>query len=237
MEKVKLTLVAALACSACGVEGLRSEDIFGLEPDPKVWLYGAVTNGSTGAPLRDVAIQVEGYSTLSDARGAYRLDGLDPAQVEGTASIHGFLPYQLVASLRPGANTHNIVLQPRECGRFTCAANQFCLADACVQAAKLSGGVVDACNGGAISARVTIDGKSTCSSALSGKTYFELDRLTPGGPHTLSVGKTGYQAFSTQLTLTPGLNAVDAVQLTPLGGCAAGSPQDVPCTCTQPTCQ
>lgn len=234
---MKLVLIA-FACSACGdVEGLKSEDIFGLEPNPKVWLYGSVTNGSTGAPLRDVAIQVEGYSTVSDARGAFRIDGLQAGNVQGTASIHGFQSYTLAATLRPGANAHNIVLQPRECGRFTCGAEQFCVADACVEAARLSGSVVDACSGAAISARVTIDGKSTCSSANSGKTYFELRGLTPGGPHTLSIGKTGYQAFSTQITLNAGLNAVDMIMLTPIGGCAAGSPQDVPCTCTQPTCQ
>lgn len=237
METMKLAVAALLACTACGVEGLEGEDIFGLEPNPRIWLYGSVTNAATGAPLRDVAIQVEGYSTISDARGAFRFDGLAPGDVQGTASIHGFEPYMLATTLRPGPNAHNVVLRPHGCGRFSCGSDQFCVDEECVEGARLSGSVVDACTGAAISARVTIDGQSTCSSANSGKTYFELRGLTPGGPHTLSIGKTGYQAFSTQMNLSTGLNAIDMVMLTPIGGCTAGTPEDVPCTCTQPTCQ
>jgi hypothetical protein len=238
MEKVSALLLLALC--ACGdVEGLKSEDIFGLSPNPKVWLYGQVTNARTGAPLGDVAIAVGGQSTSSDHNGAFRLDGLEAAEISGSASAHGFKPYQLVLALRPGANARNIVLEPQECGRSACTPEEFCDAatDTCVMGATLTGGVADACTHQAIDARITIDSKSTCSSALSGKTYFELHGLRPGGPQTLSVGKVNYEPLNRQLTLVSGFNAVDMIPLMPLGGCGAAPPENVPCSCTQAWCQ
>ena len=239
MEKVMLTC-AALFLAACGnVEGLRSEDIYGLSPDPKVWLYGQVTNARSGAPLPGASIQVQGYSTAADRNGAYRFDGLDVVDTTGSASMHGFQPYPLTLNLRPGANARDIALEPFECGRFSCAEGEFCdeQAGECVRAATLSGSAVSACDGAGLDVRVTIDGKSTCGSSGSGKAYFSLRNLTPGGPHTLSIGKAGYQAFSTQITLQPGFNALDPVQLTPVGGCAMGNPPWVACSCTQTNCQ
>lgn len=239
MEKVMLTF-AALGLCACGnVEGLRSEDIYGLSADPKVWLNGQVTSARSGAPLPGVSIQVQGYSTASDRNGAYRLDGLDVVDTTGSASLHGYQPYALSLSLRPGANTRDIALEPRECGRWSCGADEFCdeANGMCVMGATLSGSAVSACDGAGLDVRVTIDGKSTCGSSGSGKAYFSLRNLTPGGPHTLSIGKAGYQAFSTQVTLQPGFNALDPVQLTPVGGCAMGNPTWVACSCTQSNCQ
>ncbi|MBK7864990.1 MAG: carboxypeptidase regulatory-like domain-containing protein [Archangiaceae bacterium] len=233
-----VALVVAL-CGCGNVPGLTSEDFYGLSPNPRVWLHGQVTHAGTGAPLPDVAIELSGYSTRSDRNGAYRLDGLTATEVSGSASAHGFLPQPLSMTLRPGANTRDIALQPQACGRYTCTADQFCDGNRgeCVKGATLTGSVVDACTGAGLDARVTVDMKSLCSSAASGKSYFELKNITPGGPQVLAVGKTGYQAFSKALTLQPGFNVVDAVALTPLGGCAAGTPTNVACTCTESYCQ
>jgi hypothetical protein len=233
MEKVICALAVLLG--ACGIEPLTSEDIFGLSPDPKVWLTGLVTNARTGAPLADVSIQVDGLATRSDRYGAFRLDGLDVVETTGTASVHGFHSYQLALNLRPGANARDIALEPRECGRFTCNAGEFCdpSRQQCVQGGVLTGAVVSICDGAALDARVTIGGFSTCSTALSGKAHFELRNLPPGGPQTLSVGKVGYQAFSTQLHIVNGFNAADMVRLEPIGGCMASRPTNVPCSCTE----
>jgi len=235
MEKVTPWLVLC----ACGVGGLTSEDIYGLDPHPRVWLAGLVTNGRTGAPLAHATVQIEGVSTLSDPTGAYRLENLpvSPSAV-GSASATGFEVSALSLTLRAGANARDIALQPLDCGSLQCGMDQICdeVHGQCIRAATLTGSVVSACTQLAIGARVTIDGKATCSSAISGKAYFELRGLSPGGPQTLAVGKTGYQAFSTVLTLQPGFNAQDDIALTPAGGCGAVV-QDEPCTCTQPNCQ
>jgi hypothetical protein len=236
----KVSALVALSLCGCGdVQGLRSEDIYGLSPNPKVWLYGEVTNAQNGAPLSGVSIQVGGRSTNTDPNGAYRLEGLDAAETAGAASAPGFKPYPLVLSLRPGANSRDIVLEPQECGSSACGADQFCDATRgqCVMAASLSGGVIDACTQLAIDARVTIDSKSTCSMAFSQKAYFQLTGLRPGGPQTLAVGKVNYEPWSRQVTLVSGFNAVNMIALTPLGGCGAGTPENVACTCTQSWCQ
>lgn len=237
MEKVTCSL-AVLLCACGNIDGLKSEDIFGLSPNPKVWLYGLVTNARSGAPLSDVSIQVEGRSTSSDRNGAFRIEGLDVVEASGTASAHGFQPYSLALNLRPGANARDIALEPQECGRYSCAGDEFCdeANGQCVQGAILSGSVVNACNGAGLDARVTIDGKSTCSSASSGKAYFQLKNLTPGGPQILSIGKINFAPVSMQITLVPGFNAIDPVALTPIGGCAS-TPSYEACMCTQTNCQ
>jgi hypothetical protein len=238
MEKmIPLLAVAAAACG--GVEGLTSEDLFGLSPQPKVWLAGLITNARTGAPLSGVSVQVGGRSTVSDLAGAYRLDGLDAVDTVGSASVHGFQVFTLSLTLRAGSNARDIALEPQECGRYSCAGGEFCDAEngQCVAAATLTGGVVSACDGAGLDARVSIDGWSTCSSGLSGKAYFQLENLTPGGPHTLSVGKVGWQAWLTEVTLAPGYNTLPVIALTPLGGCEAGAPAYMVCSCTDSACQ
>lgn len=235
MEKMTAALLVLCACG--NVDGLTSEDLYGLNPNPRVWLSGLVTNARTGAPLSGVSVQVDGNSTTSNGAGAYRLEGLSTSQGTGSASVHGYQVYTLSLQLRAGANARDIALEPQECGRFTCDSGEFCRNDACVPAASLSGGVTSACDGSALDARVTIDGKSTCSSASSGKTFFELEGLTPGGPQTLSAGKTGWQALTVTVTLQPGFNVAPRLELIPIGGCSAAPPADVRCTCTQANCQ
>jgi hypothetical protein len=236
MEKVTAVL---LLCACGGVQGLTTEDVYGLSPNPMVWISGLVTNARSGEIIAGATVQIEGVSTLSDTTGAYRLDNLPvTTNALGSASADGFEPYALALNLRAGANLRDLALHPLACGPYRCSSDQLC-DDAngqCVAAATLSGTVVSACDGTAIAARVTIDGKSTCSSASSGKAYFQLTGLTPGGPQTLSAGKTGYQAFSTTLTLQAGFNAAGPIALTPVGGCG-GAVQDEPCTCTQSYCQ
>jgi hypothetical protein len=236
MEKVTAAL---LLCACGGVQGLTSEDVYGLSPHPRVWLSGIVANARSGAIIAGATVEVEGVSTLSDATGAYRLDNLPVStNALGSATADGFEPYGVSLDLRAGANLRDLGLQPLGCGPYRCASDQICddTSGQCMAAAILSGTVVSACDHTALAARVTIDGKSTCSTATSGKTYFQLTGLTPGGPQTLSAGKTGYQAFSTTLTLQAGFNAADPIELTPVGGCG-GTVQDEPCTCTQSYCQ
>jgi hypothetical protein len=236
MEKV---IAAALLCCACGVPGLTSEDVYGLGPDPKVWLAGLVTSARSGAVIAGATVQIEGISTVADPTGAYRIDNLPvSSDATGSASADGFQVYPLALELHAGANARDIALQPLACGPYRCSSDQLCddASGQCIAAATLTGTVISACDQTALGARVTIDGWSTCSSAASGKAYFQLQGLHPGGPQTLSVGKTGYQSFSTTLTLQAGFNSAGPIQLTPVGGCGTAV-QDTPCSCTQSTCQ
>lgn len=236
MEKV-IAIAALSSLCACGNIGrLTSEDIYGLSSSPRVWVYGQVTNSITGAPLSGVAVQIEGESTSTDRNGAYSLEGLDAADVLGSASVHGFRPHTMMLTLKAGANANDITLVPQECGRSDCGSDQFCFGGACVTGATLTGAVVNGCDGTALDARVTIDGKSSCSTIAAGKAYFQLTGLTPGGPHVLAIGRKGWLPSTSQVTLQPGFNVFDTVSLFPPGGCST-LPADVPCTCTDATCQ
>lgn len=140
-------------------------------------------------------------------------------------------------NLEPLSSTDLDSLRPppaASCG--TCASDQVCDPERrqCVPAATLTGGVVSACTGLALSARVTIDGKSTCST--TGKAYFRLQGLRPGGPQRLAVGKEGYAPASQDLVLEAGFNALGDVALSPARGCGAAV-ADVPCSCTSASCQ
>ncbi len=81
----------------------------------------------------------------------------------------------------------------------------------------------------------TMPTKSTCSATSKG--YWQLKGLTPGGPHTIAVGRVDYQAFSTQLTLRSGLNAIEKISLMPVNGCSSPPPANTPCICDTPNCQ
>jgi hypothetical protein len=239
MEKVTLTL--ALALCACGgnIQGLTSEDIFGLAPDPKAWLSGLVTNARTGETVFQATVQIEGDGTRSNSDGTYRLDNLPASDdATGSATADGFQLFTLALPLHAGANARDIALQPLMCGPYRCSSDQLCddSNGDCIAAATLSGSVLSICDDAAVSARVTIDGKSTCSTSTSGKAYFQLEGLRPGGPQTFAVGKPGWKAFSTTLTLQAGFNTASTVRLTPIDGCNAPA-QDTACTCTESYCQ
>lgn len=138
-----------------------------------------------------------------------------------------------------GLHRDDIFGLARACGGATCATTQYCdpVRTTCVEGASLTGSVVSACDEEALTARLTIGGKATCTTAFGGKAYVELLGLAPGGPQTLAIGKTGYQAFSMQITLNVGYNVFDTVKLTPLSGCTGGNPADVECTCNEPNCE
>lgn len=217
--------------AACGLSPLTSEEVFRLSPDPQAWVAGTTYDVRSGAPLAGVVLG----SATSDARGVYRLDHVALGQWSAVALKEGFAPRALEGTIHAGGNHLDIALSPLGCGG--CGENQVCdtVTQQCVATATLSSDVVSACTGAPISARVTINGRSLCSATRKG--YFELRDLTPGGPQTIAVGKGGYAAFSTKITLVPGFNSLDPIQLTPLAGCAATAPVDEPCVCNDVGCQ
>lgn len=131
--------------------------------------------------------------------------------------------------------TADDVLPLRSCPA-QCPPAQVCGASgACVEEAILTGSVEDGCTGAALSARVTLAGRSLCSG--DGKLpYFELRGLPPGGPYTLAVGKLGYRSYAVSRSLAPGANTHPVIALIPSGGCAA-PPAPTVCMCTDALCQ
>lgn len=236
---MRVTPTAALwafVLAGCGFPGLSSEDLYGLSPSPRAWLSGIAMDRRSGAPLASVTIQVESSTTTSGGDGAFLLDRLKPGLVEGAGSKEGYYPASFELELRAGANRKDFALEPMSCGATGCAQNEVCHPETarCAVAAILTGGVVDACTGVALSARVTIAGASTCSRAI--KPYFELRRLVAGGPHTLSAGKPGYRGYLTERSLAAGFNTHPLIELEPEGGCSS-APADVPCSCDDSGCQ
>ena len=112
----------------------------------------------------------------------------------------------------------------------TCPDGQVCAEHGqCVEEATLTGAVIDACNGAALAARVTIAGRSVCSGSEK-VPYFSLVGLVPGGPYTLAVGKVGYRSYVVSRELLRGANTHPVVSLTPADGCQA-PPPPAACVC------
>lgn len=228
-------LLPLLLLTGCGLPELSSEEVFGLEDSPRAWIYGIASNAQTGAPLSNVSLQIGNAGSQSDANGAFRLDGLTKGTGELAVSREGFEILGLTLAIRAGGNRLEVRLVPLACG--VCRSDETCdsALGQCVPSARISGDLVDACTGAAVAARVTVGGKATCS--LPGKGYWELGNLRVGGPQTLAAGRDGYQAFSTQVTLKSGFNALDKISLMPIGGCTAPPPMSAACSCTTPNCQ
>lgn len=197
-------------------------------------LAGSVTDAQTGAPLQGVTVNVGVASVVSNERGGFTFEGLSTGDVDGSAVFARYERKTFRLSINPGANRIDLQLTPLPCGG--CPATLWCepVSMTCQQRARVSLNVVDDCTGAALTARVAIQGRATCTK--EGRGFAELIDLTPGGPQTLAVGKTNYQAANLMVTLTPGFNALPSIRLTPVGGCAV-TPVDVPCTCTTPDCQ
>ncbi len=228
-------LFPLLLLTGCGLPGLTSEDVFGLEPVPRAWAYGVVTDARTSGPISGATLQLGDASATSDVNGAFRLDGQLAGTAQLAASRQEFQTLAEAVELKPGANRLDVRLFRISCG--TCGATEVCDAAAgrCVEAASISGDIVNVCTGAVVVARVTVDGKSTC--AIPGKGYWQLTGLRPGGPQALVAGKDGYEPYRADVTLVSGFNTLDKISLNPIGGCSAPPPTDTPCTCVTAGCQ
>lgn len=228
-------LVTALAVlSGCGLPPLTKEDVQALTLQPEVVLSGVVRHAENQGPLQGAVVAVQGSSSASAASGRYQIAGLTSGPASVTATLQGFAVAEAQVVLVPGPNVLDLALAPIQCS--ACTSGQVCdtVAGQCVTAAILTGGVVDDCSSVAIAARVTIDGRSTCSG--NQKAYFRLEALHPGGPQTLGAGAPGYRSFTGTMTLMPGFNTAPDIRLVPLGGCDATTPPPS-CSCTATGCQ
>ncbi len=214
-------LAVCVLLAGCGLPELSSEDVFGLEANPRVWMFGTVSVGQS--PAAGATVKVVEAMTTTDSNGAFRLDGLTLADREVVITRQGFEPVVNEVDLHPGGNRFELKLAGGTCS--VCGAEQVCddATAQCVQAASLTGIITDSCSGAAVIARVTVQGKSTCS-MNTGKGFWSLQGLKPGGPQTLAAGKPGYQPFSTAITLKSGFNTFDPIKLNRVGGCSAPQP-------------
>ena len=73
--------------------------------------------------------------------------------------------------------------------------------------------------------------KNQAQTALSGVSNFLQGR------YDLYAAEGNLTLHSELVTLVSGFNAVDRVQLMPIGGCQATPPASVACTCTTANCQ
>lgn len=67
-------------------QGLAPGTHFDLYLSPESVLLGRVIDAQTGDPVPEARVQVRGHSTLSDADGAFRLDGLGPGRYKPVAA-------------------------------------------------------------------------------------------------------------------------------------------------------
>lgn len=197
-------------------------------------LTGTVSHARTNAPLENALISVGQTTVRSNAAGVFVVDGLMVGAVEGSVVLQGFERKTFQQTLHGGSNRLDVSLTPIPCGG--CATGLVCDvgSNTCLEPARISFNVTDACTGIGLSARVVIQGKATCSTGFRG--FAELRDLLPGGPQVLAAGKDHYQAASVMVTLNPGFNAQMTIMMTPIGGCSV-TPQDVPCVCDTAECQ
>ncbi|MCA2982081.1 MAG: carboxypeptidase regulatory-like domain-containing protein [Myxococcaceae bacterium] len=197
-------------------------------------LTGLVLDADTGAALAGATVAAGGMLATTSASGSYALEGLMAGPLSGRVTKAGYVSLPLERTLRAGDNRFDAALLSLPCGG--CAGGEVCepVQRQCVAAATLTTTVVDDCTGAAVTAKVRVQDRATCSAGPRG--YFELRGLVPGGPQTMAVGKTGYQSVNRQVTLRSGFNAEPVVRLVPVSGCSPPTP-DVACTCAEPECQ
>lgn len=197
-------------------------------------LRGTARNQVTNEPIDGVTVTVGARSTTSDATGSFRLDGLAEGSSSGFAVKPGYERSDFTVALSPGENVKDVALTRIPCGG--CSQGLLCnrASDQCEAPATISLSVVDTCTGIGVAARVVLQGFATCSTSSRG--FAMLNGLTPGGPQTLAVGKPGYRASSSMVTLMSGFNALPEVRLERVMGCAVPV-TDEGCSCTGPECQ
>lgn len=215
-------VVVGVVLAGCGLPELSSEDVFGRDSNPKAWAYGTVKDAANGGPIAGATIQLARGSVVSDDNGAFRFDSVGVGDAEIAVSKAGYETLGQSYRMHAGGNRLDITLAKLNCG---CSGGQVCdlTTRACVEPARISGIVTDACTGAGLVARVTVSGVSGCTD-FGPKSYWELGGLFPGGPQTLAAGRGGYQPFTTQVTLKSGFNTIEPIQLTPIGGCGAVPP-------------
>ena len=98
----------------------------------------------------------------------------------------------------------------------------------------LSGGVLDACTGHAVTARIGIAGRRLCSVVGKGSYFFNN---LPEGTLALIAFKEGYKPFEAPVVITAAGTIKDILLQpdTPLG-CAEPPPPEVACVCNLPGC-
>lgn len=204
--------------AGCGLPELTSEDVFGRDPNPKAWVYGTVTDARTRGPIAAATVQLARTSATTDDNGAFRLEGLTVGDNGLAVSKQGYQALGQAVRIHAGGNRLEAQLVPVSCG--VCGGGEVCdpFAVKCVQPATISGDIVDACNGAALLARITVGGVSACT--LEAKGYWQIEGVMPGGPQTLAAGRPGYQPFTTQVTLKSGFNVLEKISLERVGGCA-----------------
>ncbi|MDE3110243.1 MAG: carboxypeptidase regulatory-like domain-containing protein, partial [Acidobacteriota bacterium] len=158
-------------------------------------LTGTVTN-SAGTGLQNVTVSVGSQSAITNAQGAYVLDGLPPGAASITAFLYGYTTATANVTFAAG---QNYVFSPT------------LYASTPPTTATLIGTVVDAATKAPISGASIVLGASTTTTSATGQ--FTLAGLTPGS-FSLTVSAPNYQTLTVTGTSVGGTNNVGTLPLT-----------------------
>ncbi|MEI6684478.1 MAG: carboxypeptidase regulatory-like domain-containing protein, partial [Bacteroidota bacterium] len=147
-------------------------------------LSGTVTNSVTSAAIAGATVTVTGTTPVTtNAAGAYSITGITPATVNVTCTATGYVPYAGTAVITSGTTTTlNIAMLPNP---------------------KLGGTVTDASTGAPIiGASVKVAGVIQAWTVTGG--VYLTSPLPVAGLQPVVISKTGYDDFTTNVTLVGG---------------------------------
>ena len=164
-------------------------------------LSGTVTDASTSNPIAGATVSAGTGSAVTDASGAYTIDGLAPGTYTATATASGYASQSASVTLTAGSTTtQNFALAPNP--------------------GTITGTVTDAGSAAPIAgATVSYSGGSTTT---NGSGAYTLANVAEGS-YSVTASATGYASQSRTVTVGPGATATQNFALTRPNGAITGT--------------
>ena len=181
-------LIAAFVCSASFIGCSSSDDGGGDGNASTATLTGTVTDSSTGAAISDAAVKLDSYETTTDAEGTYTISGITTGTHTLTITKTGYQLYQASTTIVDGSNTQNVSLtvETTQTGSLTGTVKygETLLEEALVELQNVG------------SYTTATDGKYSFSQVVY-------------GTYTMTVTKSGYENYSSSVTINSSTNTHD----------------------------
>jgi len=166
---------------------------------PKGQINGIVKDASTGNPIEDAKVTVNGYSDITDANGQYNITNVPAGTYTVTASAGGYqTSSQTGVSVEAGQTTNlNFTLTPLP------------------TTGRITGNVTDASTGNPIEdAKVTVEGHSV-SVSTNAAGYYSIE--LPPGKYNVTASADGYEtATKTDVNVVAGVTTPVDFKLLPI---------------------
>lgn len=149
-------------------------------------ITGKITSASTGAALAGATVSWSGGSTKSSSTGVYTLSNVSTGTIKVTASLTGYLPRTLSASVTSGGTT-TLNIPIATAGKISVKVTGTTGAAVSAATVSIKGGVI----------ATTVTGSTSTTGVFT-------TNWIPVGSYTITVSKTGHTTKSKTATVNAG---------------------------------